>query len=676
MTVCISRLASMFIMTAAILAFGLWAGQASATDCSRRPDEVTNPLPEPPDMTYPDTIGRDFEFYGKSYALIIGESSYSNMTVLEQIPSEMRKLRSVLESQGFYVSLHLDVKSDDFSNVVECFIASVGSDPTARVVVYYAGHGITRSPGDNPIGYILPIDAPKSVTDPEFLLKAVRISKFLDWAEALEVKHALFIFDACFSGTIILARGEQIGALPPSGYVFSDNVNKPLREFLASGTAAQTVPAQSVFLQFLLQALLGERTEADSNRDGYLTGTELASFLEGIVPTRSKQTPVHGRLQKGEFDIGDIVFKLPASSTVVTEPQKESETTFQPVFTGTNGNGGQIVGQLYEAEKFLNTSATNCGEQCSAEKNGKSYTLKIEIPSNLPANAVFSAPELTCKNCTKDFAITSQPSLSADLRSVTVTVTTWEKAAIWVLRAKVLVPASKEGILVVNFADNKVAAVDPNKLSVIRDSLPIKAEELGDFNATVVNLQSRDTATRRGARAKLAELVATDDGTKVAQLVRGLNTGTYRYQLGIAEALRKTPDGWKTTESTSRDTLATLMEKTTDRTLKLSLKEAIDNIQASVYYEISPDDWLTKAGQLRPIANVKPPLPVYEALKTGDKLVADSSVYLRAGPSIEFGTLGVLEGGRCVKVVGKEENEKLMPTQRGGWLRVIEAPCD
>lgn len=74
-----------------------------AVDCPVPPTEVTNPQPTTPEMTYPDLKGRDFEFYDKSYALLIGESRYPQKP-LTSVPAELRKLRSTLEGQGFYVS--------------------------------------------------------------------------------------------------------------------------------------------------------------------------------------------------------------------------------------------------------------------------------------------------------------------------------------------------------------------------------------------------------------------------------------------------------------------------------------------------------------------------------------------------------------------------------------------
>ncbi len=654
-----------------------FATVAQAAECSVKPTEVTNPVPDPPEMTHPDLKGRDFEFYNKSYALLIGESTYPQKP-LTDVPGEMRKLRSVLESQGFDVALFLDVKSADFSSVIECFIGKVGTNSQARVVVYVASHGITRTnPAGKPIGYILPVDALLPTDDPEFALKAVRISKFLDWAEALEVKHALFIFDACFSGTIIMSRSGGLDRQPPSGYVFSDNVQKPLREFFASGTADQEVPATSAYANLLTQALLGERIEADSNRDGYLTGTELAAFLEGAVPAYSKQTPVHGRIANPDLDIGEIVFKLPerTEDIVAAEQPEESGTSLQPVFRGGTGESDKAIAQVYEAEKLLNTSVAACDDACIDKTRQNPYSMTIEMPSNLPDNAVFTDIELTCKGCTDRYAIVSGPSLSDNSRTLATKFASWEKSAIWRLRGKVSVPKTDGKVVVVDGFDNKVTTVDANKLSVVRAALNISADDLGRYNRTVVNLQSEQVETRRGARKDLADLLATDDGSKAAALVRGLNTGTYRYQLGVAEALRNAPDGWRTTESASRDVLSSVQKTSSDPTLQKSLQGAIDNIQVSVYYETGEDNWLTRAGQLRPKAKTRPPLPAFSDLQVGDLLIADSSVYKRAGPSIEYGSLGILEGGKCVKVVSKDQRVSDAGNLRGGWLRVVPRPC-
>lgn len=664
----------------AVLLIGLatlFSSAADAVDCSHKPTEVTDPHPNPAEMTYPDLKGKDFEFYTKSYALLIGESNYPQKP-LNDVPGEMRKLRSVLESHGFDVALYLDVKSADFSNVIECFIAKVGNDPKARVVVYVASHGATRTPAGRPIGYILPIDALLPTDDPNFNLKAIRIAKFVDWAEALEVKHALFIFDACFSGTIMMTRSSPPTLQPASGYVFSDNVQMPLRIFFASGTAEQEVPASSVYANLLTQALLGERIEADSNKDGYLTGTELAAFLEGAVPAYSKQTPVHGRIKREDLDIGEIVFRIPVNTANVVAPKNadDNATSLQPLFRGETGGSEKQVVQIYIAEKLLHTSTGECSETCITAAKETPYSIKIDMPTDLPHNAVFTDVALTCKGCTNRYTIVSSPSLSNGFRTLTTTFTSWEKNAIWTLRGTVSVPKTDNTVVVVSSTDNKITSVDPNTLSVVRHSLDINPAELTQYNSTVVDLQSPKTTVRRDARKNLADILASDDGSRTAALVRGMNTGTYRYQIGVAEALKNVPEGWSTAESASRDVLSVVQKTSIDPTLRQSLQSAIENVQFSVYYEIDENNWLTKAGQLRPLAKSHPPLPAFSELQPGEQLVAESSVYKRAGPSLEYGSLGILAKGECVKIVSKDQQEAKNKQLPGGWLRVVTRPCE
>lgn len=51
---------------------------------------------------------------------------------------------------------------------------------------------------------------------------------------------------------------------------------KPVRQFITSGSADETVPDRSIFLSQFLEALDGE---ADVNEDGYITASELCEFL-------------------------------------------------------------------------------------------------------------------------------------------------------------------------------------------------------------------------------------------------------------------------------------------------------------------------------------------------------------------------------------------------------------
>src|SRR5205085_11681819 len=120
-------------------------------------------------------------------------------------------------------------------------------------------------------------------------------------------KHALFLFDSCFSGSLFaLSR-----AVPDNiGY----KTSRPVRQFITSGSADETVPDRSIFREQFIAAIEGE---ADANHDGYVTGSELGDFLQDRVVnyTRNAQHPQYGKIRNPNLDKGDFVFMLPKAPT-------------------------------------------------------------------------------------------------------------------------------------------------------------------------------------------------------------------------------------------------------------------------------------------------------------------------------------------------------------------------
>jgi hypothetical protein len=144
------------------------------------------------------------------------------------------------------------------------------------------------------------------------------------YAKQIDAKHALFVFDSCFSGSIFgLTR-----AIPAA---ISDKTTKPVRQFITAGAADQEVPDDSVFRRQFVAGLAGE---ADLNHDGYVTGSELSQFLEYTVInyTRGAQTPQYGKIRDPFLDKGDFVFFLPPSArnAATGNPGKLGPPSVQP----------------------------------------------------------------------------------------------------------------------------------------------------------------------------------------------------------------------------------------------------------------------------------------------------------------------------------------------------------
>ncbi len=243
------------------------------------------------------------QLYRASRALLIGVSDYTaGWPDLESIPSELETVEDLLKSQGFSVEKHMNPDARQLKRVFEDFIAKYGYDPEARLLFFFSGHGHTRMDGAK--GYLVPADAPNPNKDETgFLQKALSMNQIIAWSRIMEAKHALFLFDSCFSGTVFKAK-----ALPDTPPLITELTTKPVRQFITAGGAGETVPARSVFTPALVDAL--RYGTGDLNKDGYVSGTELGLYLQDIVPKYASQFPQYGKIVDYNLSRGDFVFLL------------------------------------------------------------------------------------------------------------------------------------------------------------------------------------------------------------------------------------------------------------------------------------------------------------------------------------------------------------------------------
>jgi len=247
-----------------------------------------------------DSSGKTVGGYRGSYALVIGVSDYTQgWPDLNSIPAEMDKVEKVLKTQGFKVKKVINPNSRKLLSSMRDFIDTYGFEPNNRLLFYFSGHGYTRKNGT--LGYLVPADAPVPKGDERpFLRKALDMDEVLFWAKKIEAKHALFLFDSCFSGTIFKQR-----ALPKAPAHITAMTTRPVRQFITAGSAGETVPAKSVFTPAFVDAL--KYGLADLNNDGYISGTELGLYLQQTVPQHSDQTPQYGKISDYDLSRGDFI---------------------------------------------------------------------------------------------------------------------------------------------------------------------------------------------------------------------------------------------------------------------------------------------------------------------------------------------------------------------------------
>ena len=179
---------------------------------------------------------------------------------------------------------------------------------------YYSGHGHTlKLSYGRQMGYLVPREAPDPNRDQAGFLEAAYSMQSIEvHARNIQAKHALFVFDSCFSGSIF-------GVTKAIPHIIAAKTGRPVRQFITSGTADQEVPDESIFRGQFIAALDGE---GDLDDDGYVTGAELGQFLESTVTnyTRAAQTPQYGKLRDPLLDKGDFVFVLVKAAPAVPSP--------------------------------------------------------------------------------------------------------------------------------------------------------------------------------------------------------------------------------------------------------------------------------------------------------------------------------------------------------------------
>ena len=254
-------------------------------------------------ITIKDKVGNDIDLYKNSYALVIGVSDYTNgWPVLKGIKKDVVKITDALREKGFFVIVVENPTQFQLIQAMRQFINQYGLDLNNRLLFYYAGHGYTlkQSYGEN-MGYIIPVDAPLPDKDiSRFLAEAIDMHQIEVFAKRIQSKHALFIFDSCFAGSIFSLHRS----VPAS---ISYKIAEPVRQFITSGSAEEEVPDQSIFLELFIDGLDGE---GDLNQDGYITGTELGIYLQESVInyTRGSQHPQFGKIRHPALSKGDFVF--------------------------------------------------------------------------------------------------------------------------------------------------------------------------------------------------------------------------------------------------------------------------------------------------------------------------------------------------------------------------------
>lgn len=259
-------------------------------------------VPEP-------SVPPEKQFTG-SYALLVGVSQYKHWSSLPGVEADLKAMETLFKAQGFEVETVRPMSIAGLQSTFYNFIQERGSSGTHRLVLYFAGHGMNLPvewDKSRNMGYIVSAEAPTltEASTEEVRKFAMPLDSMSSFAKTAQARHILFIFDSCFAGEFLSRGGEDT-----SDKYLDYLAAKPVRQFITAGAAGEVVPDQSLFRR-MLERGLGEAA-ADKNHDGYVTGTELKTYLIREVRARSgdTQTPLYGVSRDPGLDQGDFIFKV------------------------------------------------------------------------------------------------------------------------------------------------------------------------------------------------------------------------------------------------------------------------------------------------------------------------------------------------------------------------------
>lgn len=242
------------------------------------------------------------DFYGRSFAVVIGINNYEKWPALEFAVEDANAIRRKFEESGFDEITTILDKEATQRNILTVlgYELSQKVDRNDRVVIYFAGHGQTEDlPTGDKKGYIIPVDADTS----NYFATAISMEQIRDLSNRIPARHILYVMDSCYSG---LGLSRSHGVSPNiSGYLRKVASMRAVQIITAGGKGeqAQEKEGHGLFTRYFLRAIDGE---ADINNDGVVTGTELGAYLRPQVSnaSRNAQTPLFGRLE-GE---GEVLF--------------------------------------------------------------------------------------------------------------------------------------------------------------------------------------------------------------------------------------------------------------------------------------------------------------------------------------------------------------------------------
>jgi uncharacterized caspase-like protein len=255
------------------------------------PGEIPIPLPPPPSQIVPPVVKQVLPF-GPYHALVIGAGDYQYLPAVATAEDDADAVASLLEERyGFDVINLRNPVREQLLTALEGLQDSLG--PRDNLLIYYSGHGWFSEVDGR--CYWFPVDALDD--DSANWIADTEITQSL---RDMEAKHVMLVVDSCYTD----GQRREPGLTERDRDYHTRMSEKRTRVVLSSG-GLEPVQAgdggrHSVFTSAFLDAL--------RENEGVLDGASLYSQIQGLVSSKSIQTPEYADLLEAEHDGGDFLF--------------------------------------------------------------------------------------------------------------------------------------------------------------------------------------------------------------------------------------------------------------------------------------------------------------------------------------------------------------------------------
>ena len=289
-----------YIVSVILIAVSSWAWPAHASK-TRTVGVVFQPRTE-------KRPAKRVHLYERMTAVIIGIDNYKDLPASKYLHYAVRDAKGVArvlkERYPFDKVITLyneEATRDRIMKVLQGDLSRTGPDDA--VLIYFAGHGITRSTPQGELGYLVPYDGSLRMDE---MYKNISMQQIkADVCPLIPAKHVLIIADACFGGLLLATRSTGVEPSHKLAYL-REITREPVRQIITAGDKDQEVldggiGGHSVFTGRLISALSSVEDFISARE----LGLELQKKVYGDAAARGhEQRPLVGEI----YGTGDFVF--------------------------------------------------------------------------------------------------------------------------------------------------------------------------------------------------------------------------------------------------------------------------------------------------------------------------------------------------------------------------------